>query len=58
MDNWRTWKVGQKVIHTVNEFDGYMQMQGVVTEVHSDHAIVRANGMNLWVEDFNADMFR
>lgn len=55
---WRTWKAGQHVKYVVNDFDGRGEFDGVVKEVSADHAIVEADGMTLWVEDFNQDMFK
>lgn len=55
---WKTWKEGQAVKYIVNDFDGHYETTGYVTEIDHEHAIVRADGMNLWVDDFNADMFR
>ena len=54
---WRDWKIGQSIHYKVVEFDGTVEMDGVVTEVHDDHAIVSACDMALWVEDFNAECF-
>ena len=57
MNNWRVWQVGDKIKYSWDEFDGKGSLIGTLTEAAADHAIVRAEGMNLWVEDFNADMF-
>ena len=54
---WRTWEIGRKTTFVADEFDGYTEIQGVVTEKHDDHLIVQADGQNLLVADFNADMF-
>lgn len=45
------------VHYTVDEFDGHCEYDGIVTEIHADHIIVQADGMNLWCDDFNDDMF-
>lgn len=54
---WRKWKVGDSVLYTYNEFDGHGSCMGTVTEIHPDHAIVKANGMNLWCDDDTAHHF-
>ena len=57
MFNWKNAKVGMKVAWTYNEFDGCRTVYGSVTELHDDHIIVKADGMNLWCDDFNSEMF-
>lgn len=54
---WKNWKPGQKVIYTVDDFDGHGTAEGTVTGVYDDHAIVDVGDMHLWVEDFNVDLF-
>ena len=58
MSNWREWKIGDTIRYSWNEFDGSGSTVGIVTEVETDHIIVRADDMNLWCEDFNCDMFQ
>lgn len=55
--NWRKAVVGVEVRYSWYDFDGSGSAVGVVVEVASDHVIVRANGMSLWVDDSNAEMF-
>ena len=31
--------------------------EGIITEVHEDHAIMEADGMHLWIDDDTAEMF-
>lgn len=57
MLDWRTLQIGEKLTYTVDEFDGRSQDEVEVTEVHEDYAIARLDDMNLWISDFNADMF-
>ena len=56
--NWRNWNVGRITIYETHEFDGDSITQGVITEVHSDHAILTADGMHLWIDDDTQFMFR
>lgn len=48
---WRKWQIGDTVQYFYNEFDGHGSYTGTVTEIHDDHATVKANGMNLWCDD-------
>ena len=59
MLDWRTAKVGDKVTYRVDEFDTVIPqvMDAIITEVSEDHLIAKCDGMNLWIDDFNADMF-
>lgn len=50
-------KLNDTVHYEVDEFDGHSSIDGVVTEIHADHIIVRADDMNLWCDPFNDDMF-
>ena len=34
-----------------------MALEGIITEVHEDHAIMEADGMHLWIDDDTAEMF-
>ncbi|WP_033164720.1 hypothetical protein [Clostridium sp. KNHs205] len=56
--NWRNWNVGRVTIYETYEFDGDSITQGILTEVHSDHAILTADGMHLWIDDDTQFMFR
>lgn len=59
MDNdWRSWEKGRKAVFEGNDFDGKFYFEGVVTEVFSDHLIVEAEGMTLWVDDDTVKDFR
>lgn len=57
MLDFRTVKIGDKVKFESHDFDGAVTRYGVVTEVEDDHAIVRADGMNLWLDDYTAGQF-
>jgi len=61
MVDWRTLKVNDKLTYTVDDFDGKGTFPATVTEVHQDHVVASVKEeymeMNLWVDDFNADMF-
>lgn len=57
MADWRTWKKGRKTTWHWNEFDGSGSREGIITEVHEDHAIMEADGMHLWIDDDTAEMF-
>ena len=54
---WRLWKIGDTIRYSWNDFDGHGSLLGILAEMHEDHAIVRADGMSLWVCDETADMF-
>lgn len=45
MADWRTWKKGRKTTWHWDEFDGSGSREGIITEVHEDHAIMEADGM-------------
>ena len=47
MADWRTWKKGRKTTWHWNEFDGSGSREGIITEVHEDHAIMEADGMQI-----------
>lgn len=57
-ESWKTWNIGNTIRYTADEFDGYSEFVGVVTEKENDHLIVEADGMKLWCEEFNQNMFR
>lgn len=54
---WRKWNIGDRVQYIVNEFDGCRSWNGILTEMHEDHAIVEADGMKLWLDDDTQDLF-
>ena len=70
-NDYTTWQVGQEVLMR-NEADvGFMDgrirrganagySEGVVKEVHADHLIIDVPNVSdhMWLEDFNADMFK
>jgi hypothetical protein len=55
---WKNWNVGRVTIYETHEFDGDTIIQGIITEVHSDHAILTADDMHLWIDDDTQFMFR
>ena len=55
---WKNWKLGDKIMFSVTEFDGTVRMLGVLTEMHEDHCIIKAEGMILWCDDDNYHMYR
>ena len=57
MENWRNWNIGDKIRWSWEEFDGKGSTVGVLTSKEEDHAIVEADGMDLWVDDIMQDMF-
>ena len=57
MSNWRSWNIGDTIRYSWNDFDGHGSLLGTLAEMHEDHAIVKADGMNLWLSDETADMF-
>lgn len=56
--DWRNWDIGRVTIYETHEFDGDIITQGIITEVHSDHAILTASDMHLWIDDDTQFMFR
>ena len=50
-------KKGRKTTWHWDEFDGSGSREGIITEVHEDHAIMEADGMHLWIDDDTAEMF-
>ena len=58
MKDWRNLKTGDRVIYHTEEFDGSITETGNITEVHEDHAILRVNGMNLWIDDNTEYLFK
>lgn len=56
--DWRNWDIGRVTIYETHEFDGDSITQGIITEVHSDHAILTASDMHLWIDDDTQFMFR
>lgn len=56
--DWRNWSVGRKTIFEVHDFDGDSITSGKITSVHSDHAIMEADSMHLWIDDDTIFMFR
>lgn len=60
--DWRKWKVDDRVIYTVDDFDGLTVERGVVQSVMlyetEPHLIVRLeSGITVWVDDGFAYMF-
>lgn len=58
MDNWREYTLGDIIQYTWNEFDGSGSLIGMIITKESDHAIVKVNDMNLWLDDTNQYMFK
>lgn len=55
--DWRNWEVGRKTVWETHEFDGDSRCEGILTEKYEDHAIVDADGMQLWLDDDFLHMF-
>lgn len=55
--DYTTLKQGDFITYIVNEPDCYEEMPGIVSEVSQDHAIVRADGMNLWLDRDTQNLF-
>lgn len=56
--DWRTWEVGRYTVYEWDEFDGHGSSRGLITEKYEDHLIMESEGMQLWIDDCFADMFR
>lgn len=54
---WEQWEIGQRIYVNINEFDGELKSIGVVTEIQDDHAIVKCDGMMLWVDEDNEEYY-
>lgn len=57
MLDFRTVKIGDRVKFTADDFDGRVEREGIVVKTDNDHAIVCADGMNLWLDDGTAYQF-
>ena len=57
MLDFRTVKIGDRVKFTVDDFDGRIEREGIVVKAEDDHAIVYADGMDLWFDDTTAYQF-
>lgn len=57
MNNWNKWEIGDKIKWKWEEWDGKGSMIGILVEKEADHAIVKANNMNLWLDNDTSDMF-
>lgn len=57
MKEWRNLELGETVTWHWNDFDGKGSVTGTITEVEKDHAILRADGMNLWIDDDTKENF-
>lgn len=54
----KKFKVGQKLLWVVDDFDGSARIPAVVTEVHADHVLALSeDGMTLWINGFNEEQF-
>lgn len=56
--DWRNWDIGRVTIYETHEFDGDSITQGIITEIHLDHAILTADDMHIWIDDDTQFMFR
>lgn len=56
--DWRNCNIGRVTIYETHEFDGDSITQGIITEIYSDHAILTADDMYLWIDDDTQFMFR
>lgn len=57
MLDYRNLKIGDKLHFHSEEFDGVSDVNGVVTEVEVDHAIMKSDGISYWIDDYTADLF-
>ena len=57
MKDWKKLKIGDPILFYGNEFDGTFKEEGLVNQIYTDHIIVKANGMNLWLDDNTEDLF-
>lgn len=59
MLEWRTVKVGDRVTHEYNDFDGRGVLNCYISSVHDDHAIAMdADAIRYWIDDDTQDMFK
>lgn len=59
MLEWRTVKVGDRVTHEYNDFDGHGVLNCYISSVHDDHAIAMdADAIRYWIDDDTQDMFK
>ena len=52
--NWREWKIGRKTVFSETGPEGCVRFEGIITEVHEDHLICKADGMRLWIDEDTA----
>ena len=57
MLDFRTVKIGDRVKFTTDEFEVRIEREGIVVKTEDDYAIVRADGMDLWLDDATAYQF-
>jgi len=55
--DWKQLRLGESVIYYGKEFDGVFKEEGYVNEISDNHIIVKANGMNLWLDDDTESLF-
>lgn len=54
---WKKLCCGDKVRYHAEDFDGVTDLNGVVTAVYEDHAVVHAGDMCLWVDEDTEKFF-
>ena len=56
--NWRKLKLGDPILFYGQDFSGKFSFNGYVEKIFEDHVIVKADGMNLWLDDDTKDLFK
>lgn len=49
---------GDRLVYRWEDFDGKGERVVVVSHVFEDHAIAEYGDMRLWIDEYDADMFR
>ena len=55
--DWKNLKLGDPILYYGQEFDGKFSFNGYVEKIFEDHVIVKADGMDLWLDDDTKDLF-
>lgn len=56
--DFRELEIGEKIVVSIEEFDGRIYAEGEVIEKYDDHAIVSARGIRWWADQDTIDLFK
>lgn len=52
------YRVGEKLMWVVDDFDGYSESPCIIAEVHDDYAIAKCDGMSLLIDKDTEESFK